>query len=117
MSYIFEALQRAEAERTGGTAPVPAETVADLLQEIERAEQTAAEAKAARPPAASERTLVAHRNARWIEPPTTHPSGHLSRPKSELRTGNRVTGNRVMPPSVRRLCRSQPLFQRLSRRK
>jgi len=35
-----------EAERTGGTAPVPAESVADLLQEIEQVEQTAAEAKA-----------------------------------------------------------------------
>jgi len=36
MSYIFEALQRAEAERTGGTAPVQAESVADLLQELDR---------------------------------------------------------------------------------
>ena len=37
MSYIFEALQRAEAERTGATAPVPAESVADLLQELDPA--------------------------------------------------------------------------------
>jgi capsular exopolysaccharide synthesis family protein len=40
MSYIFEALQRAEAERTGGSLPKDAESVADLLQgaeqEIER---------------------------------------------------------------------------------
>src|SRR5271165_509742 len=31
MSHIFEALQRAEAERSGGTAQPPAESVADLL--------------------------------------------------------------------------------------
>jgi capsular exopolysaccharide synthesis family protein len=36
MSYIFEALQRAEAERAGGTAPKNAESVADLLQSVEQ---------------------------------------------------------------------------------
>jgi protein-tyrosine kinase len=40
MSYIFEALQRAEAERSGGSLPKNADSVADLLQgaeeEIER---------------------------------------------------------------------------------
>ena len=40
MSNIFEALQRAEAERSGGDAPKVADSVADLLrgveQEIER---------------------------------------------------------------------------------
>jgi capsular exopolysaccharide synthesis family protein len=40
MSYIFEALQRAEAERSGGSLPKDADSVADLLhgveQEIER---------------------------------------------------------------------------------
>src|SRR5260370_28711563 len=40
MSYIFEALQRAEAERSGGSLPNNADSVADLLhgveQEIER---------------------------------------------------------------------------------
>ncbi|MFZ1916827.1 MAG: CpsD/CapB family tyrosine-protein kinase [Terriglobales bacterium] len=41
MSYIFEALQRAEAERTGATAPVPAESVSDLLQELDRTEAKA----------------------------------------------------------------------------
>ncbi len=49
MSYIFEALQRAEAERTGGTAPVPAESVADLLQELDRAEVKAEQAEAGPP--------------------------------------------------------------------
>ena len=38
MSYIFEALQRAEAERSGGSVPAAknAESVADLLQGVER---------------------------------------------------------------------------------
>jgi capsular exopolysaccharide synthesis family protein len=36
MSYIFEALQRAEAERSGGTAPRDADSVADLLQKVEQ---------------------------------------------------------------------------------
>ena len=35
MSYIFEALQRAEAERSGGTLPKEADSVADLLQKVE----------------------------------------------------------------------------------
>ena len=35
MSYIFEALQRAEAERAGGSAPTNADSVADLLQKVE----------------------------------------------------------------------------------
>ncbi|MGB9490826.1 MAG: CpsD/CapB family tyrosine-protein kinase [Terriglobales bacterium] len=95
MSYIFEALQRAEAERTGGTAPVPAESVADLLQEIEQVEQTAAEAKAARTPErqperiveralelaaqTSERTAV-QAEERMPE----RKSGHSSEPASSL---------------------------------
>jgi capsular exopolysaccharide synthesis family protein len=36
MSYIFEALQRAEAERSGETAPKNADSVADLLQGVEQ---------------------------------------------------------------------------------
>jgi capsular exopolysaccharide synthesis family protein len=36
MSNIFEALQRAEAERSGGSLPKSAESVADLLQGIEQ---------------------------------------------------------------------------------
>lgn len=36
MSYIFEALQRAEAERAGETAPKNAESVAELLREVEQ---------------------------------------------------------------------------------
>jgi capsular exopolysaccharide synthesis family protein len=36
MSYIFEALQRAEAERSGDTAPKNADSVADLLQGVEQ---------------------------------------------------------------------------------
>jgi capsular exopolysaccharide synthesis family protein len=36
MSYIFEALQRAEAERSGGTAPRDADSIADLLQKVEQ---------------------------------------------------------------------------------
>jgi len=35
MSYIFEALQRAEAERTGAVAPAHSESVAELLQGLE----------------------------------------------------------------------------------
>ena len=35
MSYIFEALQRAEAERSGGSLPKDADSVADLLQKVE----------------------------------------------------------------------------------
>ena len=36
MSYIFEALQRAEAERPGGNPPTNADSVADLLQKVEQ---------------------------------------------------------------------------------
>jgi capsular exopolysaccharide synthesis family protein len=36
MSYIFEALQRAEAERPGGSLPTNADSVADLLQKVEQ---------------------------------------------------------------------------------
>jgi capsular exopolysaccharide synthesis family protein len=36
MSYIFEALQRAEAERAGGSLPKSADSVADLLQGVEQ---------------------------------------------------------------------------------
>src|ERR1035437_4661412 len=36
MSYIFEALQRAEAERAGGSLPNNADSVADLLQGVEQ---------------------------------------------------------------------------------
>jgi capsular exopolysaccharide synthesis family protein len=36
MSYIFEALQRAEAERAGGAAPKSADSVAELLQKVEQ---------------------------------------------------------------------------------
>ena len=36
MSYIFEALQRAEAERSGGSLPQDADSVADLLQKVEQ---------------------------------------------------------------------------------
>ncbi len=36
MSNIFEALQRAEAERSGGSLPTNAESVADLLQKVEQ---------------------------------------------------------------------------------
>jgi capsular exopolysaccharide synthesis family protein len=35
MSNIFEALQRAEAERSGGSLPKEADSVADLLQKVE----------------------------------------------------------------------------------
>ena len=35
MSYIFEALQRAEAERSGGSVPKNADSVADLLEKVE----------------------------------------------------------------------------------
>jgi capsular exopolysaccharide synthesis family protein len=35
MSHIFEALQRAEAERSGGSMPKNADSVADLLQKVE----------------------------------------------------------------------------------
>jgi len=36
MSHIFEALQRAEAERSGGSLPTNADSVADLLQKVEQ---------------------------------------------------------------------------------
>jgi capsular exopolysaccharide synthesis family protein len=36
MSYIFEALQRAEAERSGGTVPTTSDSVAELLQKVEQ---------------------------------------------------------------------------------
>jgi capsular exopolysaccharide synthesis family protein len=36
MSYIFEALQRAEAERAGGSLPKNVDSVADLLQGVEQ---------------------------------------------------------------------------------
>lgn len=36
MSYIFEALQRAEAERSGGSSPKNADSVTELLQKVEQ---------------------------------------------------------------------------------
>src|ERR1700730_5706942 len=36
MSYIFEALQRAEAERSGGNVPKDADSVVDLLLKVEQ---------------------------------------------------------------------------------
>ncbi len=36
MSYIFEALQRAEAERSGASLPTNSDSVADLLQKVEQ---------------------------------------------------------------------------------
>jgi capsular exopolysaccharide synthesis family protein len=36
MSYIYEALQRAEQERSGGTVPKDADSVAELLQGVEQ---------------------------------------------------------------------------------
>jgi capsular exopolysaccharide synthesis family protein len=36
MSYIFEALQRAETERPGGSLPKDADSVADLLEKVEQ---------------------------------------------------------------------------------
>jgi capsular exopolysaccharide synthesis family protein len=36
MSYIFEALQRAESERSGGSLPREADSIADLLQKVEQ---------------------------------------------------------------------------------
>jgi len=41
MSYIFEALQRAEAERTGVANPLSAESVAELLRKAEATEPNA----------------------------------------------------------------------------
>jgi capsular exopolysaccharide synthesis family protein len=52
MSYIFEALQRAESERAGGNLPQSAESVADLLQKVEQ-EIDRKQALAELPPAAS----------------------------------------------------------------
>jgi capsular exopolysaccharide synthesis family protein len=61
MSYIFEALQRAEAERSGGSLPTNAASVADLLQvveqEIER-KQFLAELPPAELPATKESSKV-----------------------------------------------------------
>jgi capsular exopolysaccharide synthesis family protein len=54
MSYIFEALQRAETERAGGNAPKKVDTVAELLQgveqEIARQQAEAADRAAGSPP-------------------------------------------------------------------
>jgi capsular exopolysaccharide synthesis family protein len=49
MSYIFEALQRAENERAGGNLPKKVDTVAELLQGVEQeiARKQAEEARAA----------------------------------------------------------------------
>jgi len=53
MSYIFEALQRAESERSGGSVPKNADSVADLLQgfeqEIDRKEALSESPAAASP--------------------------------------------------------------------
>ncbi len=53
MSYIFEALQRAETERSGGSLPNNADSVADLLrgveQEIERKQSLSELPAAAKP--------------------------------------------------------------------
>ncbi|MGA9529592.1 MAG: CpsD/CapB family tyrosine-protein kinase [Terriglobales bacterium] len=87
MSNIFEALQRAEAERTGGTAPVPAESVADLLQEIEQVEQTAAEARAARTPERPPERIV--ERAMELAAQTSERSPDRTFDRAPVRTGER----------------------------
>ena len=44
MSHIFEALQRAEEERSGGVAKQPAESVAEILQAADLLQATESEA-------------------------------------------------------------------------
>jgi capsular exopolysaccharide synthesis family protein len=61
MSYIFEALQRAETERAGGAPPENVESVADLLQAVEQEialKRAEAEAAAATPPKAADAPTV-----------------------------------------------------------
>jgi len=63
MSYIFEALQRAEAERSGGSLPKNADSVADLLQgveqEIERKQSLSELPAAAKPESPGAETFAA----------------------------------------------------------
>jgi len=57
MSYIFEALQRAEAERSGGSLPNNADSVADLLQKVEKeigCKQSVSELPATKPQLANQ---------------------------------------------------------------
>jgi capsular exopolysaccharide synthesis family protein len=62
MSNIFEALQRAEAERSGGSLPKNADSVADLLQgveqEIQRRQPFSELPPAARPESPEEETFA-----------------------------------------------------------
>jgi len=58
MSYIFEALQRAEAERSGGSVPKDAESVAELLQGVEQ-EIERKQALSELPPAPKPESVVA----------------------------------------------------------
>src|SRR5713101_710221 len=62
MSYIFEALQRAEAERSGGSLPNNAASVADLLhgveQEIERTQSLPESPPAAEPESSEAATFA-----------------------------------------------------------
>ncbi len=62
MSYIFEALQRAEAERSGGSLPNNADSVADLLhgveQEIERTQSLPESPPAAEPESSEAATFA-----------------------------------------------------------
>src|SRR5260370_36034318 len=65
MSYIFEALQRAEAERSGGSLPNNADSVADLLhgveQEIERTQSLPESPPAAEPESSEAATFASAR--------------------------------------------------------
>ncbi len=69
MSYIFEALQRAEAERSGGSLPNNADSVADLLhgveQEIERTQSLPESPPAAEPESSEAATFRRKSFACW----------------------------------------------------
>ena len=73
MSYIFEALQRAEAERSGGTLPTNADSVAELLQKVEQEidrKQSLAELPAGAQPKAPEAGSFAAAKTLLLAPPS-----------------------------------------------
>jgi capsular exopolysaccharide synthesis family protein len=77
MSYIFEALQRAEAERSGETLPKNADSVADLLQGVEQE--------------------IARKQSLSELPPSELPSAA----KLETPKPNSFAGARVLSPALR----------------
>lgn len=74
MSYIFEALQRAEAERSGGTLPENVDSVLDLVQGVEQAVAARRQTVPNLPPAAKLEVATAEKPEAFATEQTAGPA-------------------------------------------